>query len=148
MDGFRNGIYVLGLPEGTRRDYSFDICESLLEQKSNHFQVNETEARLKNHEICSDKQIEKSSTAEFFVNVLSNDPENSKYFRWPPSKGIRTNFFYINDATTADINADDNGAYNKTRHTTKLYYPEVYVRKVTVTTTIRRNQTDPIHGAH
>ena len=81
MDGFRNGIYVLGLPEGTRWDYSFDICESLLERKSNHFQVNETKARLKNQEICSDKQIEKSSTAEFFVNVLSNDSENSKYFR-------------------------------------------------------------------
>ena len=39
-------------------------------------------------------------------------------------KGIRTNVFYITDATTADINADDNGAYNKTRHITKLYYRE------------------------
>ena len=56
--------------------------------------------------------------------MLSNDPENSKYFRRPPPKGIRTNFAYITDATTADINTDDNGAYNKTRHTTKLYHRE------------------------
>ena len=75
--------YVLGLPEVTRRDYSFDICESLVERKSNHLQVNEThhEAHLKNPEICSDEQMEKFSTAEFLVNVLSNDPENSEYFR-------------------------------------------------------------------
>ena len=104
--------YVLGLPEVTRRDYFFDICESLVERKSNHLQVNETEVRLKNLEICSDKQIEKFSTAEFLINVLSNDLENSEYFRRPPPKGIRTNFFYITDPTTADINADDNGAYN------------------------------------
>ena len=32
--------------------------------------------------------------------------------------------FYITDATTADINADDNGACNNTRHTTKPYYRE------------------------
>ena len=38
------------------------------------------------------------------------------------TKGIRTNFFYTTDTTTADINAGDNGAYNKTQHTTKLYY--------------------------
>ena len=47
--------YVLGLPEVTRRDYSFEICESLVERKSNHPQVNETETRLKNPEICCDK---------------------------------------------------------------------------------------------
>ena len=47
--------YVLGLPEVTRRDYFFDICESLVERKSNHPQVNETETRLKNPEICCDK---------------------------------------------------------------------------------------------
>ena len=46
---------VLGLTEVTRRDYSFDICESLVERKFNHLQVNETEARLKNSEICDDK---------------------------------------------------------------------------------------------
>ena len=68
--------------------------------------------------------MEKFSTAEFLVNVLSNHPENSEYFRRPPPKGIRTSSFYITDATTADINADDNGAYNKIRHTIKLYYRE------------------------
>ena len=57
--------YVLGLPEVTRRDYSFDICESLVERKSNHRQVNETEARLKNLEICCDKQIENSALQNF-----------------------------------------------------------------------------------
>ena len=72
--------YVLGLLEVTRRDYSFDICESLVERKSNHLQVNETEACLKNPEICSDKQMEKFSTAEFLVNVSSIDRENSEYF--------------------------------------------------------------------
>ena len=33
---------------------------------------------------------------------------------------MRTNFFYVTDSTNADINADDNGAYTKTRKTTKL----------------------------
>ena len=106
--------YVLGLPEVTRRDHSFDICESLVERRSDHLQINETEACLKIPDICSDKQTEKFSTAESLVNVLSNDPENSEYFRQPPPKGIRTNFFYITDTATADINDDDNGAYNKT----------------------------------
>ena len=46
--------YVLGFPEVTRRDYSFDIFESLVEQTFNHLQVNETEAHLKDPEICSD----------------------------------------------------------------------------------------------
>ena len=68
--------------------------------------------------------MEKFSTAEFLVNVLSNAFKCVEYFRQPPPKGNRTNFFYITDRTTADINADDNGAYNKTRHTTKLYYRE------------------------
>ena len=123
MDGFRNSILGTWIA-WSDKGHSFDICESLVERKSNHLQVNEThhEAHLKNPEICSDEQMEKFSTAEFLVNVLSNDPENSEYFRWPPPKGIRTNFFYTTDTTTADINAGDNGAYNKTRHTTKLYY--------------------------
>ena len=62
--------YVLGLLEVTRRDYSFDICESLVERKSNHLQVNETEARLKNPEIYSDKQIEKFNTVEFLYKCV------------------------------------------------------------------------------
>ena len=58
-------FYVLGLPDATRRDYSFDICESLVERKSNHPQVNETEARLKNPEICSDKKLKNSPLQKF-----------------------------------------------------------------------------------
>ena len=72
--------YVLGLPEVTRRDYFFDICESLVKRNSNHLQINETEACLKNSEICCDKQMGKFGTAEFLVNVSSIDRENSEYF--------------------------------------------------------------------
>ena len=52
-------------------------------------------------------------------------PERSEYFRQSPPKGIRTNFFFITDiskTSISDINADDNGAYLKSRNTNRFYY--------------------------
>ena len=57
--------------------------------------------------------------------MLTNDPESSEYFRQFPLKGIRTNFFFITDiskTSISGINADDNGAYLKSRNTSKFYY--------------------------
>ena len=68
------------------------------------------------------KQI---ASADFLIHVLTNDPERSEYFRQSPPKGIRTNFFFITDiskTSISDINADDNGAYLKSRNTNKFYY--------------------------
>ena len=57
--------------------------------------------------------------------MLTNDPERSEYSRQSPCKRIRTNFFFITDiskTSISDINADDNGAYLKSRNTNKFYY--------------------------
>ena len=60
------------------------------------------------------------TSAEFLILLLAENPEKSNYYRKVTPKGVRTDFFYVTDPTNADINADDNGAYNKTRNTTKL----------------------------
>ena len=52
------------------------------------------------------------------------DPFRSEFYLEDAPKGIRSNFFYITDVTKcpmSTITADDNGAYIKTRNTTKLY---------------------------
>ena len=57
--------------------------------------------------------------------MLTNNPERSEYFRLSSSKGIRTNFFFIQDilkTSISDINADYNGPYLKSRNTNKFYY--------------------------
>ena len=61
------------------------------------------------------------SSAQFLINALTNDPSRSKYNRSSPPKGMRTNYFYITDSSIADVTADDNGAYLKTRKTTRTY---------------------------
>ena len=71
--------------------------------------------------------MKKIASADFLIHVLANDPERSEYFRQSPPKGIRTNFFFITDISKtpiSDINADDNGAYLKSRNTNKFYYCE------------------------
>ena len=74
-----------------------------------------------------EKHLKKFSTAEFLINALTDSPEKSEYFREIPPKGIRTNFFYIANSaiplsSLADINADDNGGYLKSRIIIKPYY--------------------------
>ena len=59
------------------------------------------------------------SSAQFLINALTNDPSRSEYYRSSPPKGMRTNYFYITDSSMADVTADDNGAYLKTRKTTR-----------------------------
>ena len=68
-------------------------------------------------------QIEKIAFAEFLIPVLTNDPQS------PSISGnlqeIRTNFFFITDTpktSVSNINANDNGAYLKSRNTNKFYY--------------------------
>ena len=69
--------------------------------------------------------MKKIASADFLIHVLTNDLERPKYFRHSLPKGIRTNFFFITDiskTSISDINADDNGAYLKSRSTNKFYY--------------------------
>ena len=61
------------------------------------------------------------TTAQFLINILTSNPENSQYFKKTAPKGIRTNFFNVTDTSVANINADDNGAYQNTRKTTWTY---------------------------
>ena len=68
-------------------------------------------------------QMEKIASAEFLIRVLTNDPKS------PSISGnlqeIRTNFFFIIDipkTSISNINANDNGAYLKSRNTNKFYY--------------------------
>ena len=60
-------------------------------------------------------------SVEFLIPLLAENPEKSEYYRKVTPKGIRTIFFYVADSTNADTNADNNGAYTKTRNATKLY---------------------------
>ena len=76
-------------------------------------------------DFCCEEQLKKFSTAEFLIDVLTNSPEKSEYYRELPPKGIRTNLFYITDLTKtslANISADDIGAYLKSRITNKSYF--------------------------
>ena len=69
--------------------------------------------------------MKKFSTAQFLLNILTNSPEKSEYFREFSPEGIRTNFFYITDlakTSFANVNAGDNGAYLKSQITNKSYY--------------------------
>ena len=55
---------------------------------------------------------------------MTQDPFCSKLYLEDAPKGIRSNVFYITDIAKCPISTittDDNGAYAKTRNTTKLY---------------------------
>ena len=71
--------------------------------------------------------MKKIASADFLIHVLTKDPKTSEYFRQSLPKGIRTNFFFITDISKksiSDINADENGAYLKSRSTNTFYYCE------------------------
>ena len=94
-----------GLPDIQEKCEAFDLCYNLLS-------------------IPTEEQLKIVSSAEFLINALTKSPETSEYFRKVPQKGIRTNFFYICDLSEvnlADISADDNGSYIKTRKTKRTY---------------------------
>ena len=76
-------------------------------------------------DFCCEEQLKKFSTAKFLIDVLTSSLEKSEYYRELPPKGIRTNLFYITDLTKtslANISADDNGAYQKSRITNKKLF--------------------------
>ena len=117
--------HLLNLPEIADREHAFDICYSLLERESKATQPLMHTKRFP--DSYHEKHLKKFSTAEFLINALTDSPEKSEYFREIPPKGIRTNFFYIANSaiplsSLADINADDNGAYLKSRIIIKPYY--------------------------
>ena len=114
--------HVINLPELTDREHAFDIYCSLLEHKS---KSNQSSVNMASSDFCCEEQLKKFSTAEFLIDVLTNSPEKSEYYRELPPKGIRTNLFYITDLTKtslANISADDIGAYLKSRITNKSYF--------------------------
>ena len=102
-------------------DDTFDIAYSLLERKV-EIPVNSSVPTSPNWK--SEDHINIFSTAHFLVHALMKDPFRSEFYLEDAPKGIWSNFFYITDVTKcpmSTITADDNGAYIKTRNTTKLY---------------------------
>ena len=110
--------YILNLPELADREHTFDICYSLLEHKS---KSNQSSGNM----TSSEEQLKKFSTAESPIDVLTNSPEKSEFYRELLLKGIKTNLLYITDlpkTSLANISADDNGAYLKSRITNKKFF--------------------------
>ena len=110
--------YILNLPELADREHTFDICYSLLEHQS---KSNQSSGNM----TSSEEQLKKFSTTESPIDVLTNSPEKSEFYGELPLKGIKTNLFYITDLTKtslANISADDNGAYLKSRITNKKLF--------------------------
>ena len=116
--------FLIGIPEITRQCETLDICYSLLERTSPNLpEPNETPITLSGLNLinCED-HIKAFSQADFLIRTLKS-PEKSDYFKKTPPKGIRTNLFYVTDrsqTSMADILADDNGAYLKSRSNKKL----------------------------
>ena len=118
--------FLIGIPEITRKSETLDICYSLLERTSPNLpEPNETPITLSGLNLinCED-HIKAFSQADFLIHTLKS-PEKSDYFKKTPPKGIRTNLFDVTDrsqTSMADVLADDNGAYLKSRSNKKLYY--------------------------
>ena len=112
--------FVLNLPNLNDRSSAFDICCNLLD-KATHVKllINETTCVISHFNF--NEQANMFTTAQSLINILTNKPENSGYFKKTAPKGFRTNFFYVTDTSIANINADDNGAYQNTRKTTRTY---------------------------
>ena len=77
-------------------------------------------------QFSTEDQTKKIASADLLIHVLTNDPKRFEYFRQSPPKGIRTNFFItdISKTSISDENADENGAYLKSRNTNRFYYCE------------------------
>ena len=113
--------FILQLPVVTDRNHAFDICYSLLERETPPNYVKDEIPTPPSVNVSSDEQMKTFTSAEFLIPLLAENREKSNYYHKVTPKGVRTNFFYVTDPTNADINADDNGAYTKTRNTKKLY---------------------------
>ena len=113
--------FILQLPVVTDRNHAFGICYSLLERETPPNYVKDEIPTPPSVNVSSDEQMKTFTSAEFLIPLLAENREKSNYYHKVTPKGVRANFFYVTDPTNADINADDNGAYTKTRNTTKLY---------------------------
>ena len=102
----------------TDRNHAFNIYYSLLERKTPPYYVKD---EILTPLVSSDEQIKIFTSAEFLIPILAENPEKFEYYHKFTPKGVRTNFFYVTDSPNADINADDIGAYTKTRNTANLY---------------------------
>ena len=112
--------YLINLPEISDRYNAFDIAYNLLERNRIIQKVESLSPQF-----STEDQMKKIASADLLIHVLTNDPERSEYFRQSLPKEIRTNFFFITDiskTSISDINADDNGAYLKSRNTNKFFY--------------------------
>ena len=114
--------YVLNLPVPSERSDPFEIAYSLTKYANNMSEKPDVPltAVLNSEEISN-----VYSKAEFLINTLLNDPQMSEYFLKKAIKGVRKNFFYIVNLggnSLHDINAEDNGAYTQTRHTSTRFY--------------------------
>ena len=107
------------MPVVTDQNHAFDICYSLLERETPPNYVKDEVPAPRSVYVSSDEQMKTFISAEFLIPLLTENPEKSEYYHKVMSKGVRTNFFYVTDSTNADINADDNRAFTKTRNTTK-----------------------------
>ena len=117
MAGCWHLFSLRNLPELTNREHAFDICYSLLEHK---LKSSQSSVNMTSSDFCCEEQLKKFSIAELLIDVLTNSPEKSEYYRELPPKGIRTNLFYITDlakTSLANISTDDNEAYLKSRIT-------------------------------
>ena len=114
------GMYshLINLREISDRYNGFDITYNLLEW---NYIIQNVESLFP--EFSIEDQMEKIASAEFLICVLTNDLKS------PSISGslqeIRTNLFFITDipkTSISNINANDNGAYLKSRNTNKFYY--------------------------
>ena len=105
----------------TDQNHALDICYSLLEPETPPNYVKDEISASPSVNVSSDEQMKTFTSGELLISLLVENPEKSEFYRKVTPKGIRTNFFYVTDSANADINADDNGAYTKTRNTKKLY---------------------------
>ena len=105
----------------TYRNHVFDICYNVLERETPPNYAKEKIPASPSVNVSCDEQMKTFTSAEFLIPLATENLEKSEYYRRVTPKGIRTIFFYVADSTNADTNADNNGAYTKTRNTTKLY---------------------------
>ena len=110
----------MNLPQISDKCNAFDIACNLVE-------INQIIQKVKIlfSRFSTEDQMKQIASSYFLIYVLANDPERSEYFRQSPPRGIRRNFLFITDVSKtsiSDTNADDNGAYLKSRNTNNFYY--------------------------
>ena len=86
--------YLINLPEISDRYNVFDIAYNLLEQNP---VILSLKVESLSPQFSREDQMKKIVSANFLINVLTNDPGRSEYFRQSPPKGIKANFFFITD---------------------------------------------------